>query len=453
VTESLQGFTRFCRKLKIESGKPFRLLSFQRHLLADYFKGTRQTVAIVPKKNGKTTLVAALALYHLWNTENADGIVVAAARDQAAKILDQMRMFVRSSDELAGVLKVTQRTIAYPARNGKIEVRASDVDKVDGVLPTLAIIDELHRHRTAELYGVIADGLVARGGKMITISTAGWDMDSPLGRLRVKAHALPTFTRVGVYNHATGPGFVFHELCLEDGDSLEDLKLVALVNPLPQKRKALWEIKNAPDMTPGRWARFHCGIWTHGEEPWLTTTDWEACRADIGTLEEAESCYAAVVYGQGAAVALAAPRHDGEGAAVAAKIWPQEPPLADIERHILGLARRYDLAGVAFDKVFTRSAELLVQQGIPMEGVPLSPELLSVVTSSLRRIIDERKLVHDGDPMLRQHVLAGATKDTQRGWHLIPTPESRGLIAMAVAVHKATQVSTGPLVVAPAGVG
>src|SRR6266540_5241628 len=165
MSESLQQYAKFCGKLKIESGQLFRLHAFQRHLLADYFSGTRQTVAIIPKKNGKTTLVAALALYHLWYTENADGIVVAAARDQAAKILDQMRMFVRSSDELAAELKVTQRTIANPKLNGKIEVRASDVDKVDGVLPTLAIIDELHRHRTAELYGVISDGLLLEAGR------------------------------------------------------------------------------------------------------------------------------------------------------------------------------------------------------------------------------------------------------------------------------------------------
>src|SRR6266540_1578337 len=165
MTESLQGFAKFCEKLKIESGAPFRLLSFQRALLADYFGGTRQTVAIIPKKNGKTTLVAALALYHLWNIENADGIVVAASRDQAQKILDQMRMFVRSSDEVARDLKVTQRTITHPKLNGEIEVRASDVDKVDGVLPTLAIIDELHRHRTAELYGVISDGLLLEAGR------------------------------------------------------------------------------------------------------------------------------------------------------------------------------------------------------------------------------------------------------------------------------------------------
>src|SRR6266540_2364874 len=182
MTENLQGFAKFCGKLKIESGQPFRLLSFQRALLADYFNGMRQTVAIIPKKNGKTTLVAALALYHLWYTENADGIVVAASRQQAQKILDQARMFVRSSPELRDALKVTQRVITNPKLNSRVEVRASDVDKVDGWGGTLGIIDELHRHRKADLYGVISDGLVGRDGKMITISTAGTDMDSPLGR-------------------------------------------------------------------------------------------------------------------------------------------------------------------------------------------------------------------------------------------------------------------------------
>src|SRR6266511_577158 len=223
VTESLQGFTKFCRNLKIESGNPFRLHSFQQHLLVDYFNGVRQTIAIIPKKNGKTTLVAALALFHLWVTDFAEVIIVAASRQQAEEILKQARMFVRLSPELGKALRVMQRTITHAARGGKIEVRASDVDKVDGWGGTLGIVDELHRHRTSDLYGVIADGLVGRDGKMITISTAGWDMDSPLGKLRVKAHALPTFTRVGTYNHATGPGFVFHELCLEDGDNLDDL--------------------------------------------------------------------------------------------------------------------------------------------------------------------------------------------------------------------------------------
>jgi membrane protease YdiL (CAAX protease family) len=40
------------------------------------------------------------------------------------------------------------------------------------VLPTLALVDELHRHKSGELYGVLADGCGPRNGQVITISTA-----------------------------------------------------------------------------------------------------------------------------------------------------------------------------------------------------------------------------------------------------------------------------------------
>ena len=53
---------------------------------------------------------------------------------------------------------------------GRIRVLAADVDTADGVIPTLALVDELHRQPSAGLYGVFRDGLGPRGGQMVTIS-------------------------------------------------------------------------------------------------------------------------------------------------------------------------------------------------------------------------------------------------------------------------------------------
>ena len=69
----------------------------------------------------------------------------------------------------------------------RIQVVSSEAGGEDGAQPTLALIDELHRHRDGDLYGVFRDGLPKRRGSMLTISTAGATMDSPLGRLRAKA--------------------------------------------------------------------------------------------------------------------------------------------------------------------------------------------------------------------------------------------------------------------------
>jgi phage terminase large subunit-like protein len=71
-----------------------------------------------------------------------------------------------------------QREIVNLRDEGFLRVMASDVDTADGVIPTLAIVDELHRHKSTDLMGVFRDGLGPREGQMITITTAGDDSES-----------------------------------------------------------------------------------------------------------------------------------------------------------------------------------------------------------------------------------------------------------------------------------
>lgn len=86
------------RRLKLEDGSRLRLLPFQRELLHDHFNDTRELVLLVPKRNGKTTLLAALALFHLLVVKEAAVIVVAASREQAALLFDQAVGFIQRSD-------------------------------------------------------------------------------------------------------------------------------------------------------------------------------------------------------------------------------------------------------------------------------------------------------------------------------------------------------------------
>ena len=59
---------------------------------------------------------------------------------------------------------------------------------------------------------------------------------------------------------------------------------------------------------------------------------------------------------------------------------------------------------------------------------------------TLHRLIEAEKLRHDGDPKLRTQVLAGTTKETERGWRLVKSPQVRGLVALGMAAHQATTV-------------
>jgi hypothetical protein len=64
-------------------------------------------------------------------------------------------------------------------------------------------------------------------------------------------------------------------------------------------------------------------------------------------------------------------------------------------------------------------------------------------SENLYRLIETGALVHDGDPQLRAHVVAGVTKSTERGWRLVKDPKLArpidALIALAMAALPAAQ--------------
>jgi len=281
---SLKDFAKFCSQLSVDAtGRPLRLEPFEREMLADYFEGAVETVVIVPKKNGKTTLLAALALYHLDRRRDADCVIGAASRDQATTLIRQAFGLIRYSqfgdhfDVKEGIREIR---IHDNLLGGRIRVLPADVTTTDGVIPTLALVDELHRHPSANLYGMFRDGLGPRNGQMLTISTAGAWLESPLGLLRRTAQLLPSYMRDPDTKHAVARSedgtFVLHEWSLAPGEDVHDLAEVVKANPASwQTEKALRRRHDSPSMTTGQWLRFACGIWTEGEEPWLEPQVWD----------------------------------------------------------------------------------------------------------------------------------------------------------------------------------
>lgn len=261
------------------------LEAFQRAILTDYFGGTRESVILLPKKNGKTTLLAALALFHLLTTRDAECVVAAASREQAMILYDAAVGFVRRSGWLSSHLKAQggYRQIRNLEDAGRIRVLAADVDTADGVRPTLALVDELHRHRSAALYGVFRDGLGPRDGRQLTISTAGEHEASPLGQMRVSARALEDRLHKGAYTRARSPdrAFVLHEWALADTDDVHDMVVVKAANPASwQTRELLRERHDSPSTLPWQWARFACGLWVSAQSWWLNPEHWRAAEAD-----------------------------------------------------------------------------------------------------------------------------------------------------------------------------
>src|SRR5215216_6701645 len=197
VTPPNDELDRFCgfseRFLTDEQSRALVIERFQREILADYFDGTRELVVVLSKKNGKTSLFAALALWHVITTPFADVAILAASRDQAGKLLQQLTGYIKRSSALREQLRITQRIVHCDRSDGKVAVLAADADTLDGWGGTLALVDELARHKSSENFGLLRDGLGPRDGQLVAFSTAGDDEDSALGRLRARAHEMPGF--------------------------------------------------------------------------------------------------------------------------------------------------------------------------------------------------------------------------------------------------------------------
>jgi hypothetical protein len=270
MVNPVDRFAAFCEQLLIlDNGRPFVVEPFQRTMLAPYFRGVRESLSILPKANSKTTTTAALALCELVSTPEAEIIVVAASRDQATILLDAVRGFVRRNPALGRHVRVTQRTVTYPRLGSRMRVLSADTATADGTLPTTAIVDELHRHKSSELYALLRDGLGKRGGKMATISTAGIRGESPLWDLRERALALPSAARDGCFVTARSDDgqFVLNEWSVPDAGNADDMEQVKLANPASWHTvESLRERHDSPSTVPSEWRRFACNLWVERSE-------------------------------------------------------------------------------------------------------------------------------------------------------------------------------------------
>lgn len=172
----------FCKQSQGMLGAPLRLELFQKAYIQTLFgwreKATgyrrfRETLFLVGRKNGKSTLLAAIALYLLIaDYEGAAEIYsVATKKDQAKKTLTEAVNMVKQSPELRAVIKKRRNDIYFPATASIFEALASDSNTLDGLNSHAVIIDELHAIRDRNLYEVMKQSTSSRRQPLVIMIT------------------------------------------------------------------------------------------------------------------------------------------------------------------------------------------------------------------------------------------------------------------------------------------
>ena len=451
ATSELEVFGRFCEAvLTTERGRPFVLEPFQRDILGGFFDGASETVCVCPKKQGKSSLLGAVALFHLLSTPFAEVVIVAAARDQASILLRQVTGYIRRSPTLAARLKVKQREVVNDALGGRIRVLASDTDTVDGQIPTLALIDELHRHRSSELYGVLRDGLGPRDGRLIAISTAGDDETSPLGRLRSAALSMPGVVRDGAHKHVSGDHLSYHEWSLEPRDDVDDLDVVLTANPASWITRAELERRQTASMRPWQWRRFTCGVWSHGEDSAFAPAEWAACaRPGLTVPDRAYDVVAGLdlAYKQDC-TALVACWRDRDGVVLVHPPTILTPPgdgsslsIETVFSAIAQMAERWPNMTLVADPL-AGGVQLLqrVDSELPRIRVAEHSQAHGPMCSASARLgeaVASRRIAHPDDLGLNAHVMACSVRTVGEHWRLAKPRGSDQPIDAAIALAMA----------------
>lgn len=464
-SNSLDHFAWFTSRIylpkKVDEEKMalFYLADFQADAFEPYFDGVIESSITWPKKLGKSASLGALGLHHLrYEVEEADVVLVAAARNQARRVFNFSAGFVTRTEWLQEIFKCQPgypRIILKDGSPGELRTIANDANTNDGEGNTLTLIDEYHRWRSSELYALLREGLAARNGRLLSASTMGDSEQSPFGQLRKAALELPGSNRIGVLiTSRDGNNFFYTELSLPEGADVEDFDLVAQANPL-YTAEQLRRRFNSPTMEAWQWARFVCGLPMSGENAAIDPRAWLVCATGFG-LQPGEPCWCGMDVGwriDSTALVPFVLDADGEEIVGRPTIIPAPGNGTDTEPDVIldaigAVHERNPIEALVFDpraegrQLATRIRDEL---GIRIVEHSQDPSPMSDASMGLAESVRARRIVHPNDTELNMHVTGAGAKSIATGsarWRLVKRKGS-GQIDAAIALAMVRHARVG----------
>jgi phage terminase large subunit-like protein len=433
------SFPSFCREIGLE------LESFQRRIVTAIQGAQRETVVLIPRGNGKTTLLAAIVLHHLLTVENAHAYCAAASRQQATVLFEAASTFARTLDHPNLVDRHLElrwcEDVSKPRMFTRhLRVLAADARLLHGLRPSLVIIDEMHSHIDDSVYVALRTAMLKiPNSKMICISSAGQGADTPLGKLRTRGFAQPSVVRKGAFTDAKGPNLGLLEWSLPEDADIENPRVVKKANPASWITPELLA-ETAEAVPEIAYRRFHCGQWTEREGAWLPVGAWQAC-VGTPTFTDGERVWVGVdVGGERSATAVV---WINEQLHVGVEIFHGDEGVFQAKQLAEELAAKYRIVELIYDPWrFGQAAQELGQRGINVTQFAQSDSRMIPASDRLYRAVVEKRLVLPDHEELRQHAANAVARHSRRGWRLdAPSREANidAVVALAMALEHAEQ--------------
>lgn len=432
--------------------KPFFLLPWQEQIIRDIFgivdkEGNRQfreAYVEIPKKNGKSELAAAIALYLLFGDDEPNAEVYSAALDsnQAKIVFDVAIDMIRRDDYLkkhSNIVESDKKVDAFgDGISGRYEVLSADIGTKHGLNISGLIFDELHAQKFRKFFDIVTKGSgdAREQPLFFYITTAGDSTESICYELHKKAKAI-------LEGKKKDPSFypVIYGLEKEDDYTLEENWKKA--NPslgqtikLDVFRNAFIQAQNTPsDLTTFRQLRLN--TWVNSKDKWMNMLEWDKCNIPVDpNVLKGRVCYAGLDLSSSiditAFVLVFPPTEEDEHYYVLPYFWiPEETikqrvirdhvPYDDwlelgyikategnvihydyIEKFIEELGEIYNIKEIAYD----RWGAVQMSQHLENKGFTVVPfgqgmASLSFPTKELLRLVLKHQIAHGGNVPLR----------------------------------------------------
>ena len=245
---------------------------------SDGYRRFRTCYIEVPRKSGKSTFCSGLGLYNLIadGEEAAEVYSAATTREQARIIFGDASHMVRKS-VLAKKLTVHKTSITHLDSGSKFVPLSADANSLEGLSPSLSLVDELHVHKTSDVWDVLNVASGARSQPLIfAITTAGTNLAGICYETR--GYGLKVLD-----SQVHDDTFFACVWTIDEGDDWRDPKTWEKANPGYGTSVQVDDLerlcKQAQESATAEvnFRTKRLNQWMNASQAWIKSADWEAC--------------------------------------------------------------------------------------------------------------------------------------------------------------------------------
>lgn len=409
---------------------------------ADGGRRFRRVYIEVPRGNGKSCLSSGVALYCLLadHEPGAEVYSFATTRDQAGIVFGDAKRMAQQTPSLCKHfgLEILAHSLYVESTNSTFQAKSAEGSTLDGLNTHLAIIDELHAHKTRAVYDVVETSLGKRVNSLMwVITTAGFDTSGICYEVRTMVRNVLNRSVVDESQF----GIIYG---LDEGDDWKSLAALEKANPnwgvsvMPEVVTSLQKKAIAIPSAAGNFMTKHLDVWCSAASGWMNMPAWNKCKCAREELRredfEGEPCYIGLDLGSKSdmtAKVLMFPREDRDGRTYfvtfadfylpsrAIETSPNSQYRGWVEQGLIRVTdgamtdfnvveediredlSRYSVQSIAYDPwQATQLISSLEDSGAPLVECRMTVQQISEPMKTLEALVLDGRIQHDGNPCL-----------------------------------------------------